>query len=92
MNQRRLDLALKKQRLQLASATQRAQIGQHVAGLAPLFGAADGAGAVLDWVRQRPRWALGGAVVFAALRPRLVWRWGLRGFSLWQLGRRIRQG
>lgn len=92
MNQRLLALALKKQRLQLASAAQRAQIGQHVADFSPLFGAADGVGAAIRWVGQRPRWVLGAAVVCAALRPRLVWRWGLRGFSLWQLGRRIRQG
>lgn len=91
MNSRQLDLALKKQRLLLQSASQRAQLGAHVAGLAPVFAVADGAVAVADWVRQRPRWLVGTALVFAALRPRQAWRWGLRGLSLWQVLRRMRQ-
>ncbi len=85
MNSRRLELALKKQRLQLQCQAERAALGEYVAGLSPVFKVVDTTAAGLDWVRKQPYLLLGTAVAAMFMRPRLIFRWGMRGLSLWRL-------
>lgn len=91
MNARQLELALRKQRLQLQCEAERAALAAHVAGLAPAFKAADTTLAAMDWLRTQPRLLIGVAAAALFLRPRWMWRWGVRGFSLWRLTQALRR-
>lgn len=91
MRARQLELALRKQRLQLQCEAERAALAAHVAGLAPAFKVVDGTLAAVDWLRAQPRLLIGAAAAVMFLRPRWMWRWGLRGFSLWRLTQNLRR-
>lgn len=84
-----LELALKKQRLQIRSAELRDELARHAVVLAPAFTAADGARAGARWMRTHPQWVAGAAAALAVARPRLLWRWGRRAFVGWQAWRRV---
>ncbi|QDX82275.1 hypothetical protein B9N43_14105 [Denitratisoma sp. DHT3] len=88
MNQRDLELALRKQRLQLHSAALRHRIAADAAGLAPAFAVADRLGDGLRWLREHPRWVVGGLVALLVARPRAALRWGRRGWFVWRVARR----
>jgi hypothetical protein len=88
MNQRDLELALKKQRLQLRSALLRQQMSAHAANIAPLGTAVDGLRSAVAWLRAHPLLPIAAAVALIVARPRRALRWGNRAFSLWQLGKR----
>jgi hypothetical protein len=90
MNQRLLELALKKQRLQLKAATQRQQVAHHLQIWSPAFGAADRVGTAMRWAKSHPEWLVGAGVILLVARPRAVLRWARRGFFFWQSLRRIR--
>lgn len=83
-----VELALKKQLLQLQTASQRGALAMHVAGLAPLFEGADQVAAGFRWVRRHPEAVAGSVAILAATRPgarRFMWRWGRRSFFAWRL-------
>ena len=82
--ERRIELALKKQRLLTQSAALRADFAHYAEPLTPLFGAADRVHAVLRWVKNHP--ALPVAILVATLvaRPRAIFRWARRGWFVWQ--------
>lgn len=85
-----VELALAKQRLQLASAAHRDALARHSQGLIPIFDAADQARAGVRWARQNPEIVAGGVALIAATRPgarRFFWRWGRRAFVAWRLWR-----
>jgi hypothetical protein len=88
MNQGDLDLALKKQRLQLRSALLRRQMSAHAAGIAPIGTAADRVQAAVAWLRAHPLLPIAAAVALIVARPRRALRWGRRAFSLWLMGKR----
>lgn len=88
---RMLRLALKKQRLQIASDDLRARFGDNARGLAPVFGAVDTARDGVAWIRQRPEIPVAVLVVLLVARPRVVWRWSRRAFVAWQTWRRTRR-
>lgn len=85
MKHRRLELALKKQRLLLESAGQRQQLALHAEGLQPLFVAADKVTAGALWVRQHPALLAASSAAIFILRPRFLVRLAMRGYSTWQL-------
>lgn len=85
-----LELALKKQRLQMRSNELREELAGHAVALAPAFAAADGARAGARWMRSHPEWVAGALVALAVARPRALWRWGRRALIGWQTWRRIR--
>lgn len=90
MKQRQLELALRKQRLLLECASQRLQLAQHARGLQPAFRGADRAVDALHWLQRHPALvAVAGAAAFI-LRPRFLWRLGMRGYSLWTLTKTLR--
>jgi hypothetical protein len=85
-----IELALKKQRLQVAATAQREALTLHLAGLQPLFNVADQAQAGVRWISRHPEVVAGGVAVLAAARPgarRFIWRWGRRTLVAWQLWR-----
>jgi hypothetical protein len=85
-----VELALEKQRLQFQIADQRDALARHVAGLKPLFDAADQITAGARWVKHHPEVVAGGVLLAAAVRSgvrRFLWRWGRRGFVAWRLWR-----
>lgn len=89
MNAATLELALKKQRLQIVSEGLRTEFGQCAAGLAPVFSAAD---CVVDgarWLRSNPELVVGAGVALIVARPKRAWRWGRRIFIGWQAWRKL---
>ena len=90
MNSTTLELALKKQRLQIASETLRAEFGRYATGLAPAFSGADCAVEGVRWLRRNPRLVIAAGVGLAVVRPRRAWRWARRAFIGWQLWRKLR--
>lgn len=90
MNQRLLELALKRQRLQLQAGVQRLQLQQQIAVFAPAFHFVDLVRAGIEFVRLRPHWLVGVAVAIIVARPRRAFRWLRRGFVAWQVYRRLR--
>jgi hypothetical protein len=90
MRQRQLELALKKQRLLLDCASQRLQLAEYAAGVQPLFTGADKVVSATHWVKQHPVYVAAASAAVFVLRPRLIWRLGMRGMALWQIAQRLR--
>lgn len=88
--ERRIELALKKQRLLLRSAQLRQAFAEQTRPLSPLLITVDRVHAGIRWLGRHP--ALPVAVVTALLvaRPRAVFRWLRRGWFLWQALRSLR--
>ncbi len=89
MNERALQLALKKQRLQLRSAAQRQAFAKNAAGLAPLAALADTGVAGVNWLRGHPQWVLGAVTVLSVLRPRRMLWLAARLWSATRIFRRL---
>lgn len=91
MNADALALALKKQRLQLKSATLREQWIGHAAGLRPLCGGVDRVGDGLRWLRGHPQVVMttgvAASVALLVARPRAMLRWARRGVVVWRAWR-----
>ncbi|MCX7156403.1 MAG: YqjK-like family protein [Rhodocyclales bacterium] len=89
MNSTTLELALKKQRLQIASDTLRAEFGLCAAGLAPAFSGADCAVEGVLWLRRNPQFLIAAGVALVVIRPKRSWRWARRAFVGWQVWRKL---
>lgn len=90
MSKSRIELALKKQSLLLECAIQRQQLAQHAEGLKPLFAGADRGLDALRWIREHPALVTTASAVALLLRPRFLWRMGLRGLYFWRLAKTLR--
>ena len=90
MNPATLELALKKQRLQIASQSLRADFGDHASGLKPLFTGADYAVEAARWVRHNPQVVVATVVALVVIRPKGAWRWARRAFVGWQVWQKVR--
>jgi YqjK-like protein len=90
MNPRQQRLWIRRQELLRQSSDLRARLQAHALGLAPALRGADQAWAAGVWLREHP--IVPAAVVFllALRRPRGLLRWARRGWSAWQLARRLR--
>jgi hypothetical protein len=86
-----LELALKKQRLQIASEGLRNDFAGHAKGLRPIFSGADVAVEGARWIRRNPQIAIAAGVALLVARPKRAWRWARRAFIGWQAWRRLRQ-
>lgn len=84
-----LELALKKQRLQIASETLRTDFARHAVGLAPVFAGADCAVDGVRWMRRNPQIVVAAAVAVLMIRPKAAWRWTRRAFLGWQAWRKL---
>ncbi len=94
MTQRRMRLALARERLVERSRHLRRTAVEHSAALEPALRAGDELRAAIDWIRGHPGIIAGAAVGLAVARPRRAVRWGLRLWGGWrliqQLQRRLR--
>jgi hypothetical protein len=91
MNATALELALKKQRLQIASDALRGDFSRHATGLRPLFSGADLAVDGVRWARRNPQIVIAAAVAFLVARPKRAWRWARRAFFGWQAWQKLRE-
>jgi hypothetical protein len=85
-----LELALKKQRLQIAGEGLRRDFARHATGLTPIFTGADVAVDVVRCLRRHPEVVVATGVALVVARPSRAWRWGRRAFFGWQAWRRWR--
>lgn len=92
MSPRELELALRRQRLQLKSASQRQTIAQAAGNLAPVFAAGDRVRSGYLYLKQHPEWLIGAAIVLTIAKPRAMFGWVRRGVVVWQISRRVRRG
>lgn len=90
MNDAALELALKKQRLQIAGDGLREDFGRYAAGLAPVFGAADCVTDGIRWLRRNPQLVVVTGVALVVARPKRAWRWGRRALLVWQGWRKLK--
>lgn len=87
MSPRLIDLALKKQRLQLKSAALRAEWVTCASVLKPLCAGADRVRDAGTWLGRHPGLLVGVGVALLVARPRMVFRWLRRSvvvFGVWQ--------
>lgn len=84
MSPRLVELALKKQRLQLRSAALRETFAGHAAFWRPAFAVADRLHAGYLWLRRHPAVPVAVLVALLVARPRTALRWLKRGFFAWQ--------
>ncbi len=91
MSPRLVELALKRQRLQIRSAALRADFSSHAAAWRPVFRIADQGQAALLWLRRHPAVPVAVLVALLVARPRALLRWLKRGFFAWQALARLRE-
>lgn len=84
-----LELALKKQRLALRSASLRQSLAADGQPLVPVFATADKVVDGVHWLQERPVVLAAAAALVVVLKPRAVLRWGRRGFFAWRTLRAV---
>ena len=90
MNSRAIELALKKQRLQIAGADLRSDFAHHATGLMPAFVGADIAVVGAQWIRRNKEIVVAVAVALLIIQPGSIIGWARRGFVMWRLWRDFR--
>lgn len=90
MSPRQVELALKKQRLQIRSAALREDFSSYATGLKPVFALADWGLSALRWLRRHPVLPVTVLVALLVARPSAALRWAQRGFLAWQALRKLR--
>lgn len=85
-----VELALKKQRLQLRSAALRAEFAGHASTLEPWLAAGDRLREGTRWLRRHPALVVGTTVALVVAWPRASFRWLRRGVIAWQAWSRAR--
>lgn len=91
MNTSALELALRKQRLQIESERLRDDLAYHALGMRPVFDGVDLARDALRWLRNHPEVTVAVGTALIVSRPRRVWTWSKRAFVGWQTWRRLRR-
>lgn len=90
MSLRKIELALKKQRLQMRSATLRRNFADHALALQPVCNLADRGREVLCWLRRHPALPVAVFVALLVARPRALLRLAQRGWLVWLALRKLR--
>lgn len=90
MSPRLVELALKKQRLQLQSAILRDAFAEQARAWAPAFAAADQVRAAINWLRRHPALPIALLVALLVARPRALLRLAGRGWLVWSGFKRLR--
>jgi hypothetical protein len=86
-----IELALKKQRLQIANDGLRADFALCASGLTPVFIGADMAVVGAHWVRRNPELVVAAGVALAIIRPKSALGWARRAFITWRIWRNFRE-
>jgi hypothetical protein len=91
MNNKLAQLAARRQQLVAQAADQRSALAYDLEPWRARLVLVDQGVAVIRYVRRHPVLMMGGALVFAALRPRRIGKWLQHGLLMWQIGRRLRR-
>ena len=91
MNPKLVELALRKQRLQLRSAEARDALVRNAQALTPVFRGVDRVVDGVLWARDNAPILSGVAIFVLVARPRAALRWARRGWVGWQLFRRVQK-
>lgn len=91
MSARRLALAMERERLVARSERLRERVAAQAAALTPALDFGDRVRDGVRWVHGHPALVASALAVVAIVRPRVVWRWGLRAWSVWKLVGRWRR-
>ncbi|MDD3326257.1 MAG: YqjK-like family protein [Zoogloea sp.] len=86
-----VELALRKQRLQIRSAEQREALVAHARAFAPVLGGIDRIADSVRWARDNAPILSGVAIFVLVARPRAALRWARRGWISWQFLQRVRK-
>jgi len=86
---RRLELALRRERLQLRCAAQRSELAATLRRFMPVFAAAEALRSAAILLKSHPEWLAAAAGVALVLRPWGLLRWGRRAFAAWRAWRRV---
>lgn len=94
MDQRLIDIGIRRGRLIERIARQRALLGEQLQPVRGVLDATDrGIARVrtgVDYLRQRPELVVAAIALLIILKPRRVWRWAKRGFVAWRTWRAVR--
>ena len=90
MNPSQQRLWIRRQELLRQSSELRNKLQWHAEGLAPVLRGADRAWAAGVWLREHPLVPAAALALLVWRRPRRLLRWARRGWSAWQLVRRVR--
>jgi hypothetical protein len=90
MSPRQLELALRKQRLQIRSASLREELAGQLAVFEPALAVGDRVRAGARWLRGHPEAVAAAAVAMAVARPHAVFRWARRAVFAWRALARVR--
>jgi len=92
MDARHVELALRKQRLQLRAETQRADIGRRLAGIDGALDRVDSLRDQLAWAKDKVPVLSVALLVVLAAKPRLTLRLAKRAWVGWLVVRQMRGG
>jgi hypothetical protein len=92
VNPKLLELALRKQRLQMRAESQRAELLVGVEAVEGVLARVDRLRDGISWLRHHAPAVSILVLVLLALRPRFTLRWLRRGWLGWQVFRRLRGG
>ena len=85
-----VELALRKQRLQIRSAEQRDALAHHALAFTPVLHGIDRVADGVRWARDNAPLLSGLGVFLLVVRPRASLRWARRAWMGWQLAQRVR--
>ncbi len=90
MNQQLQNLAQRRQQLIEQSAQQRQQLGHIAQEWRTPLGLADKGLALIEIIKKYPIWIAGSStLLFKLLRRKRVGKWLSRGFTAWQVARKL---
>ena len=92
MDSRQVDLALRKQKLQMHAAAQRADLSQRLAGIDSALDRVDSLRDNLAWAKDKIPLLSVAALVVLVARPKLTLRLARRAWVGWMLARQLRGG
>jgi len=90
MDPKTLELALRKQRVQLASERLRNELINHLDGISPILHTADRLRDGARWLKKHPQVFIATGMAFIVVRPGRALGWVRRAFIGWQVWRRLR--
>jgi hypothetical protein len=95
MNQKLKHIGIRRGRLIERIANQRATLGRDIQPICGALQTTDHAIArvrsATSFLKKHPGLVLAAVALFAALKPRSVWRWAKRGFVVWRTWKILRE-
>jgi hypothetical protein len=95
MNQKLIDISIRRGRLIERIAYQRAALGRDMQPICGVLRTADHTIArvrtATNFLKKHPGLVLAAAALLASLKPRRVWRWAKRGFVVWRTWKTLRK-